>query len=141
MNQKHGLDGKFLTSDKKQTVLERYVVQATWRTENKQRVNGYYAKYRKNNPGKVKQSHKNRLLQFHELVDNLKLKPCMDCAEQFPPCAMDFDHRPGENKIAGIGQMQHWKPSRIIEEIAKCDLICANCHRIRTYDRIQNAHN
>jgi hypothetical protein len=54
---------------------------------------------------------------------------------------MDFDHREPESKSqrvmamvgrAGIG--------RILAEVAKCDVVCANCHRMRTYRRRESAH-
>jgi hypothetical protein len=57
----------------------------------------------------------------------------MDCGGTFPPECMDFDHRPGEKKLFGIGQGLRRKLEALLAEIAKCDLVCANCHRIRTH--------
>lgn len=54
----------------------------------------------------------------------------MDCGYKFPPECMDFDHL--GNKFKTIGQLRSHKWETILEEIKKCDLICANCHRIRT---------
>ena len=53
---------------------------------------------------------------------------------------MDFDHRPGEVKKHQLGGMTKTVYSwAVIEaEIAKCDLVCANCHRIRTH--VQRQH-
>lgn len=54
---------------------------------------------------------------------------------------MEFDHRPGETKmpgIKGVGQMvqrRAYKWEEVLAEVAKCDLVCANCHRIRTQSR------
>jgi hypothetical protein len=49
---------------------------------------------------------------------------------------MDFDHRDGEVKRGNVGaKIGIWGWPRILAEIAKCDLICANCHRIRTARR------
>jgi peptide subunit release factor 1 (eRF1) len=47
------------------------------------------------------------------------------------PC-MEFDHVRGE-KVIGVGRManQRFPITAIDEEIAKCDLVCANCHRLR----------
>ena len=63
--------------------------------------------------------------------------PCADCNRNYPAVCMDFDHRPGENKMGQIAQMLNmtftWRD--ILEEMAKCDLVCANCHRIRTHAR------
>jgi hypothetical protein len=49
---------------------------------------------------------------------------------------MDFDHISGEKKN-NVGTMVAHGHSRqaVMDEIAKCDLVCANCHRIRTRNR------
>ncbi len=73
-------------------------------------------------------------------LKNLKDKPCTDCGVKFPPFVMDFDHTDKENKLASISWLAFHDTSnfkKIEDEIAKCDLVCANCHRIRTHDRIQ----
>lgn len=70
-----------------------------------------------------------------ELIAQLKNNPCQDCERRFPSECMDFDHRAGETKIATISQLTTCSLARIRAEIAKCDLICANCHRIRTHRR------
>jgi len=83
---------------------------------------------------------KKKLLQ--EYVNNTKKgKPCKDCGGMFPACVMDYDHI-GE-KIRSVSSMtvRGTNIKKIDEEIAKCELVCANCHRVRTYDRIQvNKH-
>lgn len=76
---------------------------------------------------------RNRIAQ----IADLKNKPCMDCGNSFPAVCMDFDHRPGEVKlfnISGEGHGHPWKD--VLNEIQKCDLVCANCHRIRTASRL-----
>lgn len=65
----------------------------------------------------------------------LKRDPCMDCGGVFPPEALDFDHRPGEPKINSISQMKDGSISKLTTELLKCDLVCSNCHRIRTAAR------
>jgi hypothetical protein len=66
--------------------------------------------------------------------DEQKNKPCMDCGRKFPTCCMDFDHT-GEDKVEIVSRLvgSMAPKERILAEIAKCDLICANCHRIRTF--------
>lgn len=63
--------------------------------------------------------------------------PCKDCGGYFPPFAMEFDHLPGTTKVMAVSSMIHKTNSidRIKQEIAKCDLVCANCHRVRTHIR------
>lgn len=75
---------------------------------------------------------------YYKKMDRLnieKSKPCMDCEKTFPPECMDFDHRPGEQKLFGIGMGRTRAWENLQREIAKCDLVCANCHRVRTTAR------
>lgn len=66
----------------------------------------------------------------------LKKEPCLDCGQSFPSYVMDFDHREGTKKSRNIsGALRYWSWRRVLAEIAKCDLVCANCHRIRTARR------
>jgi hypothetical protein len=52
------------------------------------------------------------------------------------PAALDFDHRPDVVKEFQIGgNLQLGPTQRLLSEIAKCDVVCANCHRIRTHER------
>ena len=63
-------------------------------------------------------------------------KPCADCAVVYPPQAMQWDHRPGTAKLGDIGRGLKGMPRHVIlEEVAKCDLVCANCHALRTEAR------
>lgn len=69
-----------------------------------------------------------------ELVDSSKSRPCADCGRTFPLVAMDFDHVRGEKKLV-IGSAWRWASIEALqEEIAKCDVVCACCHRIRHVD-------
>jgi len=49
---------------------------------------------------------------------------------------MQWDHRPGYEKIGEIS-VDFWGKTRqeVLDEIAKCDLVCANCHAVRTFSR------
>ena len=87
-----------------------------------------------------KQAYADRNRLRHEekarRLRELKGRPCMDCGGTFPPVVMDFDHRDGVTKMGNIGNLiKRWSWARLLTEIAKCDLICANCHRIRTAGR------
>jgi hypothetical protein len=69
-------------------------------------------------------------------VNKLKQDPCQDCGGSFPSYVMDFDHRDGRTKVNSISKLvQRGSWAKILAEIVKCDLICANCHRIRTWRR------
>lgn len=71
-----------------------------------------------------------------EYLDRLRDIPCADCVGRFPTVAMDFDHLPGCVKSFGIMQgWRHRKWEDILAEIAKCEIVCSNCHRVRTAER------
>lgn len=70
-------------------------------------------------------------------INSKKSMPCMDCGYTFPSECMDYDHVRGE-KLFGVSQMSSRSVSMqdVADEIAKCDLVCANCHRIRHKTRV-----
>jgi hypothetical protein len=70
------------------------------------------------------------------MLERLRAAPCMDCGLRFPPCAMDFDHRdPGSKRAAVSRLIGRAGTTRILDEVAACDIVCANCHRLRTFRR------
>lgn len=70
------------------------------------------------------------------LLDASKAHPCEDCGLSYPIVAMDLDHRDPTLKNRNVSRMIHSECSLALvqAEIAKCRLVCANCHRTRTYD-------
>lgn len=63
-------------------------------------------------------------------------KPCMDCQQSFPFYVLDFDHVRGNkgsdiSGLVGKGASIHI----LAREVAKCELVCSNCHRERTFRR------
>jgi hypothetical protein len=82
--------------------------------------------------------------RFHAVIRDLlhtaKEKPCADCGRSFPYYVMEFDHREGETKCLNIADVMgpcRVGKKRLLAEITKCDVVCANCHRERTYQRKQ----
>ena len=71
----------------------------------------------------------------------LKNHPCMDCISSgrdgiWPVECMQFDHRDPEQKISKVGLfVLHGDVEGFYAEVEKCDLVCANCHAIRTKSR------
>lgn len=59
---------------------------------------------------------------------------CLDCGFAAHPAALQFDHARGEKSFE-IGSKVSAAWERIEAEIAKCDIVCANCHAIRTAER------
>lgn len=73
------------------------------------------------------------------LVDSFKSGPCKRCGGFFPPACMDFHHRDPSQKAFSIGRkMDSVSRARILLEIQKCDLLCANCHRLVDHEELKN---
>ena len=73
-----------------------------------------------------------------EMIDSTKIRlGCADCGYRAHPAALHFDHLPGCNKVAAISQLRYGNcPLEKLErEVAKCEVVCANCHAIRTVTR------
>lgn len=62
--------------------------------------------------------------------------PCMDCGVQYPYYVMQFDHRPGEVKSKQLADIpQFGSVKTFLTEMDKCDIVCANCHAMRSFER------
>ena len=91
----------------------------------------YLRKHYQANKEKYKKKSKRLRDDRREKLKELKATAiCCICGENDPRC-LDFHHRNPEEKDFGITRAIRdrvaW--STILEEIEKCDLICANCHR------------
>lgn len=89
--------------------------------------------FRKRRIALVRASDAKKKRELTDLVNRMKSIPCKDCGGMFPPCVMDFDHVSGK-KSQNISVMLFNRSSKkaLLEELAKCEPICANCHRMRT---------
>ena len=85
--------------------------------------------------------HRKRRNELREWYRELKEgEPCTDCGGVFHHAAMQWDHLPGLTKTREVSNMvlRGFRRGTILEEIAKCELVCANCHAVRTFDRSRN---
>lgn len=88
----------------------------------------YNQNRRKGKP--LRESHQIR----KDAIRTAKSVPCRDCGIKYPAYVMDFDHRDPTLKVDNLSKMwQTHSLKEIQEEIRKCDIICANCHRERTH--------
>ena len=96
----------------------------------------YDAAYFQANKHRRRVSNAEKSAAFRRWYQALKQRPCADCGGTFPPGAMHWDHLPGAEKTADVGWLaaRHAR-RRVLEEIAKCELVCANCHAVRTAER------
>lgn len=110
--------------------------------EQKAKRSAYYKEYRKR-PDRVAKTRAKAVKDQQTRRDKLKLllqaaknKPCTDCGVTYPPEIMEFDHVRGE-KLINLSQASRAKSylswEAMQEEIAKCDIRCPNCHRLRHY--------
>jgi hypothetical protein len=85
----------------------------------------------------MKQWKLNRKILRRRLFDEVKNRPCADCGGWFEPVQMDFDHRDPKQKSFQIGTHLLHNVIKILKEMEKCDVVCANCHRLRTQKKDQ----
>jgi len=78
---------------------------------------------------------KHRLIgRNRAIIQDSKALPCADCDVAYPYYVMQFDHL--GDKQFGIGQsVGQVSQGRLRAEIAKCEVVCANCHAERTHQR------
>lgn len=70
-----------------------------------------------------------------EFVRQIKSQPCADCEINYPYYVMDFPHRENETEEFGLNAATQKAINALKHEIAKCDVVCANCHRERPHQR------
>lgn len=112
---------------------------AKYRRENPEKVKAAIANWVSRNPVRAaagqrqrnKRAWDRRRAWYQELKTG---KTCKRCPENHPAC-LDFHHRDPTTKVAEISVMVRDGVARkiIMAEIAKCDLLCANCHRKEHY--------
>lgn len=96
----------------------------------------YYCGQDQRNKSRVRQ--KDKRSHYRRYIQEVKTSsPCVDCNIEYPYYIMDFDHRPDETKLFDISNSGEC-PSMdaLLIEIAKCDLVCSNCHRQRSWERL-----
>lgn len=101
----------------------------------------YIKAWRRKNAAHERAVVKRRLAKYRvflkTMIRSLKDRPCLDCRVRYPHYVMDFDHREGETKDFDIARAVRKCVSErvLMKEVAKCDLVCSNCHRERTHRR------
>ncbi len=98
----------------------------------------YYAANREVHKAAVARRTTRYRQELKTLIRTIKeATPCLDCGVSYPWYVMDFDHVTGE-KYKDVSAMVSNLNSKqkVLDEIAKCELICSNCHRVRTFTRL-----
>lgn len=88
--------------------------------------------YYKNKKKQIAKKQERRVV-IQKLIAEKKSVPCVDCGVSYPSFVMDFDHLKDKKfNIAGA-PVKGYSLKKILIEIAKCDVVCSNCHRLRTH--------
>lgn len=98
----------------------------------------YHREWYQKNKDRIKERKQRDAAKKREkiraIIEQAKDKPCADCGKKFPAFAMDFDHL-GDKEFT-IGRDKYSRSEeKLLAEIAKCDVVCALCHRFRTHLR------
>jgi hypothetical protein len=105
---------------KNRAALRQY--QSEWHAENSVR-----------RAKKIKQS---RIILRDEVNVLKERRGCTDCKRRYPYYVLQFDHLDGSKKVAGIQELIRCSNrDGVVNEIAKCEVVCANCHAVRTFKR------
>lgn len=91
--------------------------------------------YQENRARYIKQIQATKAKNRQYVRDIKSSTPCADCGKYYPYWIMEFDHLHDKDfdmnmgiKVRGINQIK--------AEISKCDVVCSNCHKDRTYQRL-----
>src|SRR3990167_3542736 len=116
--------------------LTRAECTARYRKAHPDRAKAARVEWGKKHPEHARLARKRCLDRNRKFLRELRSDtPCSDCGNNFPWYVMEFDHRDGRNGSLCVTQYIRWCVRRLKEEISKCDIVCANCHAIRTHNR------
>jgi DNA-binding CsgD family transcriptional regulator len=118
-------DGKSYRQISKETGISKGLISYYLGDDQKQKT------LKRNNIAKAK-----RRREIWKIKEN---SGCIDCGEMYPHYVLEFDHREGTKKIGSPSDLYSKNGIKAgLEEISKCDIVCANCHKVRTYNRNQS---
>lgn len=107
--------------------MDKVAYQKDWYEKNK-------AQHKVNAARNKKAAQKAARLHVQRLKESA---PCVDCGVKYPHYVMQYDHL-GDKKDNVSRLVQSGYSIKTIDtEIAKCDLLCANCHAARTWNRFR----
>ena len=123
--------------------LEKSLDDFHWRNKSKGKKSPYCKKCKQTiesehyhtNPNRKNQIRNQKLKKQkvnYAIINEAKKGGCPDCGEK-NPIVLEFDHL--RDKDSDISRLTDANTDRLVKEIAKCEVVCANCHRIRTHFR------
>ena len=111
--------------------------QQKWRERNRDAVSENQRKYRANNQEKNKEYRKKKYQKQREIVDSLKKRSVCNRCKFADHRALVFHHT-AEKDFQISSQIGKVGTKRLIEEISRCEILCANCHAIEHHPAVSN---
>jgi len=102
-----------------------------WKKDNVDKLRAYRRAWYERNAAKAKKRVCDRRRELREWLNEVKsVLKCGMCPENHVGC-LEFHHRDGSTKETTVSAAVHrgWGRERIMKEMEKCDILCANCHR------------
>ena len=81
---------------------------------------------------KVLYAAKRRNRRKHHLNNYKTKKGCAVCGYNAQGCALDFDHLDRKTKLASVSRLTLGSLKKLFDEIRKCQVLCRNCHQIKS---------
>lgn len=107
-------------------------LQSECRECNKVRSRQFYMDNKKSQLVAIRINTKGYIKRNQQIViEYLRSHPCVDCKES-DIIVLDFDHQGDKDQNVSTAVRNGWSIKRLMNEIAKCEIVCSNCHRRRT---------
>lgn len=106
-----------------------------WQAEHPERTSENKKKWRLLNAARDARATQDSARRRRVFIRSVKDVPCMDCGVKYPHYVMQFDHL--RDKSFGVSRGYSRSQEALLAEIAKCEIVCANCHAARGYQRLQ----
>ena len=109
----------------------------SWYFRNKEQWKLSRQAYKLAHPEKVKECQRRAAKKLYDLkrkvVSDFKDRPCLDCGVTYPFYVMDLDHVRGQKLVSIGANLKSISTEVLLKELEKCEVVCANCHRFRTW--------
>ena len=114
---------------------KRYVKEREWRLAHAEQTYAYQKAYQLTHRPELNALARDRTARRYGILQDIKMESgCADCGYKEHPEALEFDHVRGE-KLFTISASMARSAAVMEAEIAKCEVVCSNCHHVRSAQR------
>lgn len=92
--------------------------------------------YQENKAYYFDKAKKHKAVLREKYIQYKESMPCTDCGIYYPSYVTQFDHT-GSDKEFNVANKTTGSWDKLLREMQKCELVCANCHAVRTWKRRQ----